>query len=524
MTTKVYIPSLWTDDGQLDVTALINSATAAATAGLLKVDGTRSMQGNLNLDNNEIHNLKLLKPVAGGDIDLDGSFNMKNYNLLNIQGLSPMTTLKLNGPVDMFGDIDLRDRYEILNPKIPQSDNSLARFKEVRHNYSLIDEIYVKHTTNMFPVPNQVVTASSHWLPWGSKSAPEHVFDNNFKTQWVTGTGGQRSWVQVELPSKVQIWKVRFHPRTGHQQTTQLFTHYWFEGSVDGNTYERILESHDQIDQVREFTLNVTKPFKFFKFTGDGISTMGLTGIEMFEATLLKQSDIDDSISTLPKVVLPSVASQGNIPWLTVDNNGNPILSSSLNLKLDDQGLLSTHSGDIKFGRNINMNFNRIKKLDTPINPNDAVTKGYVDGRFLSVSGANKMQSNLDMNNYNIVNTKDPVNNSDVVTKSYLITNTVSQTVYDSNLALPGIPVTSGLTTCFIPTLDSCTVTQTGHVTSFKNMFSSLTLQGTSGPKMNVSQDNLYYLYFDGTKELKGEMYLQLILQDLVEILQHSFL
>ena len=72
MTTKVYIPSLWTDD-QFDVTALVNSATAAATSGLLKMDGTRSMHGNLNLDNNEIHNVKVLKPVPGYNIDLDGS-------------------------------------------------------------------------------------------------------------------------------------------------------------------------------------------------------------------------------------------------------------------------------------------------------------------------------------------------------------------------------------------------------------------------------------------------------------------
>ena len=66
------------------MTALVNSATATATLRLLKVDGTRSMQGNLNLDSNEIRNVKVLKPVAENNIDLDGSFNMKNYNLLNI--------------------------------------------------------------------------------------------------------------------------------------------------------------------------------------------------------------------------------------------------------------------------------------------------------------------------------------------------------------------------------------------------------------------------------------------------------
>ena len=58
MTTKVYIPGIWTNEDKSDVTALVNSATAAATSGLLKVNGTRSMQGNLNLDNSEIHNVK----------------------------------------------------------------------------------------------------------------------------------------------------------------------------------------------------------------------------------------------------------------------------------------------------------------------------------------------------------------------------------------------------------------------------------------------------------------------------------
>ena len=101
---------------------------------------------------------------------------------------------------------------------------------------------------------------------------PENAFDNTPNTQWITGTGGRRSWIKVELPKTRQIWKVSFHPRTGHQRTTQLFTHYWLEGSSDDVTYERILESRDQTDQDRIFEIesvapfrSVTKPYKFFK-------------------------------------------------------------------------------------------------------------------------------------------------------------------------------------------------------------------------------------------------------------------
>ena len=177
---------------------------------------------------------------------------------------------------------------------------------------------------------------------------------------------------------------------------------------------------------------------------------------------------------TLAKVVLPTVASQGNIPWLTVDSNGNPVLSSSVNLKLDNQGTLSTHSGDINFGRNISMNFNRIKDLGMPIALQDATSKVYVDGHFVKVNGLSNMQGNLNMNNYNIVNAKDPVNGSDRVTKSYLSSNTVSTTRYESNLTLPGFPVTQDIKMCFIPSFASCNIAGNGEVIHMQETFSSL--------------------------------------------------
>ena len=47
------------------------------------------MQGHLDMDSNEIHNVTHLAPVQlGYDITVDGSFDMKNYSLKNIQSLT----------------------------------------------------------------------------------------------------------------------------------------------------------------------------------------------------------------------------------------------------------------------------------------------------------------------------------------------------------------------------------------------------------------------------------------------------
>ena len=170
---KVFIPPLWqeveTSSGVKlsQVSSLVNAEIAKQTSDLVKTDGTRSMKANLDLDD-----------------------------------------------------------YEIINPKVPESNNALASMITVRNHWNALNSVFDKTNINIFPVTGQICTASSQYLPWGSRSNPDNVFDNKLTSEWITGTAGKRSWVKVQLPNTIQICKVSFHPRNGHQKTTQIFTNY----------------------------------------------------------------------------------------------------------------------------------------------------------------------------------------------------------------------------------------------------------------------------------------------------------
>ena len=69
------------------------------------------------------------------------------------------------------------------------------------------------------------------------------------------------------------------------QQTTQLLTHYYLEGSEDNVTYNRIFESNLDVDRDRYYEFAVTPPYKYFKLTCTGKSFYGLTHLRLYEAT-----------------------------------------------------------------------------------------------------------------------------------------------------------------------------------------------------------------------------------------------
>ena len=328
MANKVFIPPLWAVDNNSgnsltmsQVSSLVNTEMTKRTADLVRIDGTRSMKGSL---------------------DIDG--------------------------------------HEVINVKVPESDNALASMKTVKGHWNALNPIFDKTNFNM-SLTGHKCTASSQYLPWGTRSDPDNAFDNNTTTEWITGTSGKRSWIKIELQNHVQIWKVSFHPRNGHQRTTQLFTNYIFEASNDDINYDLLLKSTNQIDQIRTFEIEVTKPYKFFKFEGDGLQTMGLSLIELFEVIPMNKSILDSEINhlinTVPNMHLS--LKSGNVPFLALDLTGKPIINSTSNLMLDNNGFIYTNSGDIKFGRDIDINFNAIKNVNWPNNVDDGANKQYVD-------------------------------------------------------------------------------------------------------------------------------------------------
>ena len=86
--------------------------------------------------------------------------------------------LKLNDNVEMSGDIDLKGN-EIINPKVPQSDNTLALVKTVKDKREVFEALFHKDTTNIFPVAGQIASSSSYYTQWGNSAKPDNAFDDN---------------------------------------------------------------------------------------------------------------------------------------------------------------------------------------------------------------------------------------------------------------------------------------------------------------------------------------------------------
>ena len=90
---------------------------------------------------------------------------------------------------------------------------------------------------------------------------------------------------------------------------------------------------------------------------------------------------VDNGLDNLFNVLFKNTPAltQGNIPFVALDVNNKPIINSSSNLMIDNQGFIFTNSGSIKFGREVDVNFNTIKNVNFPSNVDDAANKQYVD-------------------------------------------------------------------------------------------------------------------------------------------------
>ena len=92
---KVFVSELWNQDEEgssgismSQVSSLVSGEISKATVGLIKADGSKAMTGNFNVAQNDLINVKSFKPPKSGDsIEVDGTFNLKNYDLDNVQNI-----------------------------------------------------------------------------------------------------------------------------------------------------------------------------------------------------------------------------------------------------------------------------------------------------------------------------------------------------------------------------------------------------------------------------------------------------
>ena len=119
----------------------INHNSQMISNSLLHLDGSKQMTGALDMNNNEIKNLK--DPV--NDQDAATKQNVANGMLVNIQTSLTYTNTKLAKKLDlssgnMTGDINLLNSHKILSSLNPSSDTDLVtkKYMETHVNHSHI--------------------------------------------------------------------------------------------------------------------------------------------------------------------------------------------------------------------------------------------------------------------------------------------------------------------------------------------------------------------------------------------------
>ena len=202
---------------------------------LRRTDGTNVMQANLDVNNNGIVNLVA---IQGDDVLVNGN---------------------------------------------PISSDSMVPKYMLDMTKESVDTLFDEDNIAM-NLTNATVTASNHHSAW---ARPQHLVDNRAITMWIVGEHERNkyAWVLKEVLNLVQVWRCALFPRTGAQQTTQLLTKYYLEGSEDNVTYYRIFASNLDEDRDRHFEFPVTPPYKYFKLTCTGKSFYGFTEMKLYRAT-----------------------------------------------------------------------------------------------------------------------------------------------------------------------------------------------------------------------------------------------
>ena len=87
--------------------------------------------------------------------------------------------------------------------------------------------------------------------------------------------------------------------------------------------------------------------------------------------------------------------------------------------------------GTVAMTGNLDMSSNRIYNLPAPTGPKQPTPLAFTDLKYLHVAGTNKMTNNLNMDNKGIIHLKPPTSDTDAATKKYVDDNTGSPDLSD---------------------------------------------------------------------------------------------
>ena len=311
----------------------------------IKVDGSNSMSGNLNINSKKIIN------VASPNLDTDAA--TKKYVDDNSTG--SQTTSKLT--VD--ANIDMKDRYRILNLKSPLDADEPATKQYADSSYLPRDGS--RTMLNNLSMNNNKITNVGTPTSNNDVATKKYVDDNSGGG---SGGGGSSSTSRLTIDSDIDMkntyrLKNLRTPLDSKEAVTKYYVDntfldrdgsYPMKGDLKMNNY-RILN----LQSPRSNTEPTTLAFTDVKYLHVGGTNRMLNSLNMNNQKIINlRVPFNDTDAATKKYV---------------DDNS---IGSSLNnyLKLD---------GTSQMSGNLDLNNKRIINLSKPTQDNDAVNKEYVD-------------------------------------------------------------------------------------------------------------------------------------------------
>ena len=379
--------------------------------GTLKLDGSRAMEGDLNMNNHHIDYLETIVEDDGPNPNYDQiKYKAVNFELLkntrdylfreNSLAVSPL--LPKDGSEPMTGDFNMGNHF-ITNVKDPLSSNSnyatTVNFVNKTIDDRLKHSVQSAHTSNAFKyvMDDPVCQFYDEDDIKGIKKSDKDFHKSNKETYEMQLLLDSRGYYSSRLGVNMYIL-----PNGEYSLVYELY----YPNSIDSSTVQ--ISAISAVETVSKVTTNV-----FNNHTRSIIYLHKYNNVTpnrlMIDMVLKNKAGISYANELTIFVIVYGVSGYVNNVHTSVWDR-----------------LFEVTNNSIKFEATIDMDNKQIKNLADPITGTDALNLNFGNRKYLKVDGTNQMKGNLDMDNKQINNLADGAHGSDAVNVTQLINMTTT--------------------------------------------------------------------------------------------------
>ena len=390
------------------------------TSDLLKLDGSRAMEGDLNMNNHHIDYLETIVEDDGPNPNYDQiKYKAVNFELLkntrdylfreNSLAVAPL--LPKDGSEPMTGNLQMGDNF-ITSLKDPNPSDS---------NYAATVNFVNKTIDNRLKYSVQSSNTSNAFQYVMDDPAGQFYDEDDIKGIKKTNKdyhkiNKETYEMQLLFDSSIGYYSSRLGinmyvlPNGEYSLVFELY----YPNSIDSSTVQ--ISAVSTVETVSKVTTNVFNNhtrsiIHLHKYNNvapnrlmiDMVLKNKITSISMNELTIF--------------VIVYGVSGYVNNVHTSVWDR-----------------LFEVTNNSIKFEATIDMDNKQIKNLADPITGTDALNLNFGNRKYLKVDGTNQMKDNLDMDNKQINNLADGAHGSDAVNVTQLINMTTTTNTEISNL------------------------------------------------------------------------------------------